>query len=124
MTATSLNAPLSLVDASTVQLELARQAASGRSAVTVHGGHGSALRQTMIALRADERLAEHESPGEATLLVLEGDVALAGGGDTVGEVTGTSGDLLVIPNSRHSLRAISDAVVLLTVAVSGSRHPA
>ncbi len=32
-------------------LELAREAHSGRSAATVHGGHDRALRQTVMALR-------------------------------------------------------------------------
>jgi hypothetical protein len=36
------------------QLEIARNASSGRSAHTLYGGHEHVLRQTMIALRAVE----------------------------------------------------------------------
>ena len=83
-----------------------------RSAHTVHGGHDHLLRQTLIAMTAGTELAEHNSPGQATLQVLQGRVRVTAGFDTwVGE----TGDLLVIPRERHGLRAESDAVVLLTV---------
>lgn len=95
------------------ELEKARDASSGRSAHTVFGGHEHVLRQTMIALRAGAGLQEHESPGDATLHVLQGRVTLVAG-DV--EWTGLPGDLLVIPPSRHSLDALEDSVVLLTVA--------
>lgn len=96
------------------QLAAARTAASGRSAHTVHGGHEHALRQTLIALTAGSGLAEHNSPGEATLQVLRGRVRLTTAGDSA---EGAAGDLLVIPPERHSLEAIDDSAVLLTVAL-------
>ncbi len=89
-------------------------AGSGRSAHTVHGGHEHALRQTLIALTAGSGLAEHNSPGEATLQVLRGRVRLTTAGDSV---EAEAGDLLVIPPERHSLDAIDDSAVLLTVAL-------
>ncbi|WP_299165487.1 cupin domain-containing protein [uncultured Arthrobacter sp.] len=95
------------------QLELARNASSGRSARTVFGGHEQTLRQTMIALLAGELMAEHENPGEATVQVLQGRVTLRAG-DVSWE--GSPGDLLIVPQSRHSLEAIEESVVLLTVA--------
>ena len=95
------------------QLELARNASSGRSARTVFGGHEQALRQTMIALAAGSHLAEHENPGEATVQVLQGRVTLRAG-DVSWE--GSPGDLLIVPQARHSLEAIEESVVLLTVA--------
>ena len=99
-----------------VAREQARRAAagaSGRSAETVYGGHEHALRQTVLALTAGSSLDDHENPGEATIQVLHGRVRL-----TAGEVTweGRSGDLLVVPDARHALKAIEDSAVLLTVS--------
>lgn len=95
------------------QLVRAAANSTGRSAATVFGGHDHMLRQTVLALTAGNSLAEHDSPGEATLLVLSGRVRL-----TSGETSwdGRSGDLITIPPARHSLHAIEDAAVLLTVA--------
>jgi quercetin dioxygenase-like cupin family protein len=103
------------------QAKRAAAASSGRSAETVYGGHEHALRQTVLALAAGSSLHEHESPGEATIHVLRGRVRL-----TAGEVAweGRSGDLLVVPDARHALQAVQDAVVLLTVSKAAqARHP-
>lgn len=94
------------------QLELARAASSGRSAHTVFGGRERSLRQTMIALTAGSRLSEHANPGEATVHVLHGRVRIEAG-DTAWE--GASGHLIEVPRAIHSLLAVEDAVVLLTV---------
>ncbi|MEU1788171.1 cupin domain-containing protein [Streptomyces sparsogenes] len=94
-------------------LERAATSSAGRSAETVYSGHEHALRQTLIALRSGTALAEHENPGEATLLVLRGRVRLRSG-DDVWE--GMAGDLLPVPPSRHSLEALEDSAALLTVA--------
>ncbi|WP_439679451.1 cupin domain-containing protein [Embleya sp. MST-111070] len=97
-------------------LKLAATASTGRSAHTVYGGHEHVLRQTLIALNAGTSLSEHENPGEATLLVLRGRVVLIEG-ETSWE--GRTGDFLVVPKSRHSLDALEDSAVLLTVAKHG-----
>jgi len=94
-------------------LDQARESSSGRTARTVFGGHAHTLRQTVIAIKAGQKLDDHENPGEATLQVLHGRVRLAAG-DVSWE--GSPGDLLVVPPSLHSLEALDDAVVLLTVA--------
>lgn len=92
--------------------QTAASSGSGRAADTVHGGHEKALRQTVVALTAGQALAEHENPGEATVLVLDGRVRLVAGGDSW---EGRRGDLLLVPPARHRLEATTDATVLLTV---------
>ena len=94
-------------------LDHALSASSGRSAHTVYGGHEHVLRQTLVALRAGSSLDEHENPGEATVQVLQGRVTLVAGGD---RWNGSPGDLMFVPDARHSLEALEDSVVLLTVA--------
>lgn len=93
-------------------LEKAAATASGRSASTVYGGHEHLLRQTLIALISGTSLSEHENPGEATVHVLSGRVRLVAGDDSW---EGRKGDLLIVPPARHSLEALENAVVLLTV---------
>lgn len=95
-------------------LNQARSSHSGRAAQTVHGGRDHALRQTVIALAAGHELAEHESPGEATLQVLTGRVRLTASDDAW---EGASGDLVTIPPARHTLAALEDSAVLLTVSL-------
>jgi quercetin dioxygenase-like cupin family protein len=96
------------------QLELARGASSGRSAKTIYGGHERVLRQTVIALATGQLLDEHDNPGEATLQVLHGRIRLA---TDNASWDGMTGDFLVVPDARHSLEAVSEAAVLLTVAM-------
>ncbi len=103
----------SLTASARTQLRAALAASSGRSAKTVYGGHEHVLRQTVIALRGGEVLAEHENPGEATVQVLQGRVVLQAGDQSW---PGRAGDLIIVPQAPHSLQALEDAAVLLTVA--------
>ena len=102
----------SLIALARHELGQAREASSGRSAKTVFGGHERQLRQTVMALRAGEQLSEHRNPGEATVQVLDGRVLLRSG-----EVSwnGSVGDLMTVPDGLHSLEAVEDSVILLTV---------
>jgi quercetin dioxygenase-like cupin family protein len=89
---------------------------NGRSAHTIYGGQANVLRQTLIALVAGQKLGNHPNPGEATVQVLRGRVTLASDGESI---DGSEGDLLVVPQRRHSLEALENSVVLLTV---GGHH--
>jgi quercetin dioxygenase-like cupin family protein len=95
------------------QLKLAATAGGRHTADTVYGGHEKVLRQTVIGMAAGARLAEHENPGEATMLILRGRVRLSAA-DVAWEAG--RGDLLILPDGRHSLEALEDSAVLLTVA--------
>jgi quercetin dioxygenase-like cupin family protein len=86
---------------------------SGRAADTVIGGHERVLRQTVIAMVKGAALSEHENPGEASVHVLTGRVRLAAGNASW---DGRTGDLLEVPDAPHSLEALEDSAVLLTVA--------
>jgi quercetin dioxygenase-like cupin family protein len=102
----------SLADLGTALLETAHTSNSGRAAQSLHGGSGRSLRQTVLAFVGGHALGEHDSPGEATLQVLSGRVRL-GAGDDGWELA--AGELIAIPPARHSLAALEDSVVLLTV---------
>jgi quercetin dioxygenase-like cupin family protein len=107
---------LSLTALAREHLAAAHTAPSGRSAHTIYGGHEHVLRQTIIALTAGSALGEHDSPGEATLQVIQGRIRLT---TTESSWEGALGDHLVIPRLRHGLEAMQDSVVLLTVAKPG-----
>jgi quercetin dioxygenase-like cupin family protein len=93
------------------QLQAARGSTAARAATTVVGGHERTMRQTVLALLAGASLDEHENPGEASLLVLSGRVELRAAGDSWQARTG---DLIEIPQARHSVHALEDSIILLT----------
>ena len=103
---------ISLTALAAEKLAEAKQSHSGRAAHTIHGGHSHELRQTVLALLADHDLSEHDSPGEATLQVLQGHVRLTTADDSW---EGKVGDYVAIPRTRHGLHAVEDSVVMLTV---------
>lgn len=105
--------PTSLDTLATQQLQAAAANGGRPAASTVVGGREQVLRQTVLGLIAGSELAEHENPGEATVHVLRGRVRLSAG-DACWE--GRAGDLLKVPDARHSLHALEDSAVLLTVA--------
>jgi len=85
---------------------------SRRSARTILSA--ASMRATVIALLSDAELAEHEPPPAATLHVVLGDVVLIAGEQRRAL---SAGDVMTIPQQRHSLVATTDSVVLLTVAL-------
>jgi len=95
------------------QVDRAVGAGGGHAADTVYGGHEKVLRQTVIGMKQGARLAEHENPGEATVQLLHGRVRTIAG-DLSWEAR--TGDLLIVPDARHSLEALEDSALLLTVA--------
>jgi quercetin dioxygenase-like cupin family protein len=94
-------------------LETARASSSGRAARTVFGQAHQTLHQTLIALLAGQGLAEHGNPGQATVQVLRGSLTLDFGSEAL---HGSLGALLAVPERDHSLTAVQDTVLLLTVA--------
>jgi quercetin dioxygenase-like cupin family protein len=112
----------SLADMARAHIERARAADHGRSAHTLHGGHDHVLRQTLIALRAGTTLREHHSSRDATLQVLAGHIRLTAGTQTLDAV---AGDLLTVPAEDHTLSAVENSAVLLTVGLAlGRPEPA
>lgn len=90
-------------------LTAARASAHGRSAHLLI--QEPPLRQTVIALTSGSALDEHNAPPAASLLVLRGTVRLTAGS---GDAELPAGTLHAIPQERHGLLALDDAVVLLT----------
>jgi quercetin dioxygenase-like cupin family protein len=96
------------------QLSAAESADSGRGSVTVYGRTGARLRQTLVALAAGQVMAEHKSPGDASLLCLQGRVQLRAGGSNT-ELG--PGDFVGVPPQRHDVAAVEPSVLLLSVAL-------
>ncbi|MCX4784848.1 MULTISPECIES: cupin [unclassified Streptomyces] len=90
-------------------LAAARAAAHGRSAHRLL--HQEPLRQTVIALASGFALDEHNAPAAASLQVLRGRVRITAAS---GDVELNAGELQPVPQERHGLLALEDAVVLLT----------
>jgi quercetin dioxygenase-like cupin family protein len=93
-------------------LQQVREHNSGRTAQTLVTG--TSQRVTLIALAEGTELAEHVSPHAATLYVVSGRVRMHTHDD---EWILEAGHLVAIPPRRHGLNAVTDAAVLLTVAL-------
>jgi redox-sensitive bicupin YhaK (pirin superfamily) len=83
----------------------------------LHSARGEA-RSILISLRAGEELQEHQVHERAYVVVIDGEVDLAG-------TAGGAGTAAVFePKERHAVRAVSDARVLLVLAPwPGDGHP-
>ena len=83
----------------------------------LHSARGEA-RSILVALAAGEGLADHQVHERAYVVVIAGEVDLAG-------TTGGPGLAAVFePNERHAVNAITDARLLLVLAPwPGDGHP-
>lgn len=94
-------------------LAQAGDSAHGRAARALV--HGDRQRAVLMAFTPGAALGEHDAPPAATLHVLRGR-ALLKAGDEEWDVA--AGQLVPIPQSRHSLEVPDeDTLVLLTVAI-------
>jgi quercetin dioxygenase-like cupin family protein len=112
--------PLDLDLAATELLEQARTVAVGRAARTLTPGSGAALKQSLLALRAGSRLQDHVAPDATTLLGIRGTAVLHHGAERLAL---TDGVWATCPAGHHTLEAVSDTVVLLTVAAGTDQGP-
>lgn len=112
--------PLDLRLAADALLDEAHTLASGRSARTLTPGAGAALKQSLLALTAGERLQDHVAPGPTTLHLVTGTAVLT---DDQHAVELTAGTWTPCPVGTHALEAVTDTVVLITV-VSTASHAA
>ena len=87
----------------------------------LHSARGQA-RSILIHLPAGEELQEHEVHERAYVVVIDGEIELADGHESL---TGGSGFAAVFdPHERHTVRARSDARLLLVLAPwPGDGHP-
>jgi quercetin dioxygenase-like cupin family protein len=85
--------------------------------VVLHSARGEA-RSILIALRAGEELQDHQVHERAYVVVVDGEVDLAG-------TAGGPGLAAVFdPNERHAVRATTDARLLVVLAPwPGVGHP-
>jgi hypothetical protein len=93
-------------------LSHAVSASTRRSGCTVHGGLRHQLRQTMIASVAGADAGQLRSSGRGDRASAPRPVRIAAGDDTT---DGSAGQLLIVPAAGHTVQALDDTVVLLTV---------
>jgi len=104
---------LKIVDFSAEQQRLkqeAHDAPAKRAGSTLYRGEG--VRQTMVAIVAGAEMTEHDSPVEAFIHVLEGQITIHGDNR---QWQISAGNLLPIPPEKHSVSADQNSVFTLTV---------
>lgn len=95
------------------QLAAAVGAGGRRAADTVYGGHEKSLRQTVIGMLKGTYLGEHDNHDDATVYVISGRIRLWVGEDFW---EARIGDLLIVPDARHSFEVLEDSALLMSVA--------
>jgi len=84
-----------------------------RSPVVLHSEEGAA-RAVLIALEAGQKLGDHQVKENAFLLVVDGDVRIEAGGESM---DGGAGSLVhFLPDERHSVSTATGARLLLVLA--------
>lgn len=79
-------------------------------------------RTVLLALPGGEELREHEVHERAWVIVVQGEVEIECGGETVRGGTGLLA--LFAPKERHTVRALDDSRLLLVLAPwPGEGHP-
>lgn len=101
-----------LTDAMTKAIDMAREAPNGRHAeLLIHDGP---LRQTVIAMKQGEELAEHNSPPAASIQVIRGSLRVTGEEPAILQ----TGHIEALTHFRHAVQALEDTVFLLTTVTS------
>jgi quercetin dioxygenase-like cupin family protein len=98
-------------------LAAAREDEHGRSTELLL--HDGPLRQTIIALTAGNELSEHNPPDAASIQVLLGRVEVTG----LEPAVLAPGRLEIFRHERHAVRAVEDAVFLLTTVTGVGQTP-
>jgi hypothetical protein len=101
-------------------LRIARKSSDGRSAISLHEGESSVLRQTLAALMRGQKVTIEHPPEEAWVLVLGGHVQI----DSLEspDAQASALDLIRLPRTAHVITAEEDAVILLMVAKGERPH--
>lgn len=114
-----LDAPLVVLNLPALLTQLRQEPAwqnGDRNSITAYKTDG--LRIVLLALRAGAELKTHTAPGTISVQVLEGQLSFTAGPQTD---TLKSGQMLVLhAGLAHSVAAMTDAVFLLTLAVSNA----
>ena len=83
-----------------------------RDPIVLHSDNGA--RAVLLVLQPGQALGEHQVKENAWVTVLDGEVEIDGGGDTVTAARGTM--VRFDPGERHALRSAEGARVLLMLA--------
>lgn len=83
-----------------------------RDPIVLHSDDGA--RAVLVALQPGQSLGEHQVKENAWVTVLDGDVEVTAGGETVSASRGTM--VRFEPNERHALASPNGARVLLLLA--------
>lgn len=98
--------------------ESAQNAVARRAGSTLYRGDG--VRQTLVVILSGEEMGEHESPQEGFLHVIEGKIRLHGK-DRSWDIA--AGQLFPVPPEKHSVTALEDTVLTLTVLRQSIMNP-